>query len=426
LRTFEFLNLVIQNIPLYLVLWILTFSAYRMLFSKIVDSIFDPLYFYIIFTNSICTANLIFLGFLGEINNFYLTNYFVSEFALLLGVLIISKKPIHIQTPSPESQFSHKLHHGMRLATTIIVITNLIIYFERGIPLFMESRAEASTGGSGFGFILRISQTLTILLVIFYYSRFLITNGKTLLSEKIYLGTSVIIGILSGFKAFFLIYLFCYCIIIKKETLHKNKFNFSTLYKLCGSGIIMLALFAVVMGTSNFAIIISGLIARLLASGDVYYMAYVNDTLNALPKQNFFFQLFGSTLASFHLISWKDAPENYGYVLNYLINHNEVLNGPTFRYNVLWLHLTHNTILTTILSFFVGLIIGLFNKLLNSKRKLDFMFILLCFFYIKSFKFILGPDAAINDIIISILILIAFFTIMLVTFPANSKLKSTR
>lgn len=381
-------------------------------------SIFDPIYFFVIFTNSICTANVIFLSFLGEIKGYYTVAYLLSECALLSGILLLSR-PQPILQPSPvRPLFVKRLSFGMVFTIVLVMGVNIVIYSERGIPLFLDSRNDASGGGSGFGSLTRLSQVATALFVLFYYIKNKVTCLPNSSFERFMMLVSIVFGILSGYKAFFLFYLFAYFITRGQSEIHSLKRDF---YAISFGLILIIVLFATVLNTTDLGLIFSGLMLRLLASGDVYYMAFANDMLNKLPSQGFFYQLFGSLLASFRLIGWNQAPLNYGYALNELVNKNDLLLGPTFRYNVLWLLLTKNIILTVILSFIIGLIIGAFNRALYRSTKFGFKFVLLAFFYYKSFILILGPDHAINDMFLSLTFLILIFLVLFFPLPRKSK-----
>jgi hypothetical protein len=414
MTTIEFFLLFLENTSLYLTLWAAIFVLYRLLFWTTVKSVFDPIYFFFIFTNSICTANVVFLSLLGEIKDYYTLTYLLSECALLSGILLLSR-PQPILEPSPiRPLFVQRLSFGMVFTIALVIGASMVIYAERGIPLLLESRSDASGGGSGFGFITRLSQVATALFVLFYYVKSKVTGLPNSNFERLMLLISILFGMLSGFKSFFLFYLFGYFITRGRSEARSLKRDF---YAILVGATLIIALFAVVLDTMDLDLVFSVLISRLLASGDVYYMAFANDSIDQLPPQGFLYQLFGSLLASFRLISWDQAPLNYGLAINEVVNKNDLLLGPTFRYNVLWLVLTGSAALTILLSFVVGLIIGVLNRLLYQRTKLSFTFIFLALFYYKSFLFILGPDHAINDIFLSLSILIFIYLVVLLPVP---------
>ncbi|MBB5371100.1 MULTISPECIES: hypothetical protein [unclassified Janthinobacterium] len=396
MTTLEFSLLALQHMEVYLVLWLALFVLYRLLFWKIVKSILDPIYFAVIFTNSICTANVLFLAIYNEIKLYYTLTYLFSEAALLLGILIFARPQQVLPPQIPSPDFVRRLKFGILFTMAIAISANMMIYINNGIPLLLDSRNDASAGG--FGALLRLSQVATALFVLFYYIKKKITGAPNSKKERFLFLISIILGALSGYKAFFLFYISVY-FFTNGYTLPmslKKKIFFAT-----GALIVMLFMFSVVLETTEIGLLVPALLTRLLASGDVYYMAFVKDTIDMLPPQGFFYQLFGSLLASFRVVSWDVAPLNYGYAINEVVNKNDLLFGPTFRYNVLWLLLTKSPILTVMLSFVVGAIIGLLNRALYRSKKLGLSFIIIAFFYFKSFLFILGPDHAINDIVLS-------------------------
>jgi hypothetical protein len=301
----------------------------------------------------------------------------------------------------------------------IFIAATLTIYAERGIPLLLVSRADASVGGSGFGFVTRISQVANILFVLFYYAKRKVTNLPNSNVERLMLLISVIFNLLSGFKAFFLLYLFAHFITNGRRKASSWRRDF---YVILVGSIVILALFAFILDTGDINVIFVALMSRLLSSGDVYFMAFPNDVIEQLPSQEFLFQMFGSLLASFRLISWDQAPLNYGYVINEFVNQNDFLFGPPFRYNVLWLLLTRSVFLTVLLSFIVGLAIGALNRLLYKRTRLTFTFIFLALIYNYSFLLILAPDTAISTIFMSLIILALIYLIVLLPVPYKPRL----
>lgn len=421
MRSTEFVLLFYENAALFLTLWAAIFALYRLLFWRTVKSIFDPLYFWIIFTNSICTADVVFMSILGEIKEYYTLSYLLSECALLSGILLFSRQQAIIESSSVSPLFVQRLRLGMAVTIVLFIGTTLMVYADRGIPLLLDSRAEASGGGSGFGFITRISQTANLLFVLFYYAKSKVTGMPNTNVERLMLLLSILFNFLSGFKAFFLLYLFGYFITSGRNKASSWKRD---VYAVLAGTIAIIALFALVFNTSDINLILIQLMSRLLSSGDVYFMAYPNNVIEQLPTQGFFFQMFGSLLASFRLISWEQAPMNYGYVINEVVNHNDFLFGPTFRYNVLWLLLTRSIVLTILLSFLVGIVIGYLNRMINKRTKLSFTFIMIAVVYYYSFILILGPDAAISTIFMSILILAFIYLIVLLPVPYKLTTKS--
>ncbi len=414
MRAFEFTLLFYENVALYLTLLAVIIVLYRLLFWRTVKSIFDPIYFWVIFTNSICTADVIFLSLLGEIRDYYTFTYLLSECALLSGILLMSRAQPILGPTLVRPLLVERLRVGMVFTIVLVIGATITVYAERGIPLLLESRADASVGGSGFGLVTRLSQVANVLFVLFYYAKSKVTGLPNSNFERLMLLTSILVGVLSGLKSFFLLYFFGYFITHGRSEVRSLKKDF---YGILIGIILIIVLFAVVLDTREIDLIFLALISRLLASGDVYYMAFANDMIEQLPPQGFLFQLFGSLLASFRLISWDQAPLNYGYAINELVNHNDLMFGPTFRYNVLWLLLTRSMGLTILLSFFVGTVIGFLIRMLYQRTVLNFTFILLAFLYYKSILLILAPDHAIADVVLSLPILIFIYLVVFIVVP---------
>jgi hypothetical protein len=421
MQTLEFSLLVLEHLALYLPVWLVCAVIYRLLFWRTVNSIFDPLYISVIFINSICTANVIFLSILGNIRQYYTLSYLCSEAALLAGILLLSRPQKVLLQPEPRPEFVRRLGVGMIVTIVLVIFANLIVYVERGIPLLMPIRADASGGGTGFGFMTRLSQTAMSLFVLMYYAKMKMTGVRNSLAERSMFFITVLVGLLSGYKAFFIFFFFAY--LVFRGYAPRSSFKRDLQIVSIGT-VLMICIFGIVQETSDIGLAFAGLMTRLLASGDIYYMVYVDDTLKSLPTQNFFFQLSGQILASLRIIDWSQAPLNYGYVVNEVVNFSDQNLGPTFRYNVLWQLLTGSPELTVLLSFILGLIIGGLNRILNGFKEPGFRFILLALFYYKSFLLLLGPDQAINDIFLTVVILVPIlFVIFLPTSCFKRSLK---
>jgi hypothetical protein len=411
MRVTDFILLINDNMSLFLFLWFSSFAFYRLLFLRTVKSFFDPIFFSIIFTNSICTANVIFLSVLGEISSYYTFAYLLSEFALIFGIFLFSRSQPHIEANIPNRFFVQRLSFGMLLTILIFLICTLIVYYNRGIPLLMDSRAEASDGGSGFGFVTRLLQVANFMFVLFFFAKSKVTGRSNSKAEHFMFLLSVIFNLLSGFKAFFLLYLYGYFI-----THGQSKVSFwkRDIYVILAGTITILGLFAVVFDTIELEVILLAFMFRIVSSGDVYFLAFPNNIIEQLPSQDFFFQMFGSLLASFRLIGWDQAPLNYGYAINEIVNKNDYMLGPTFRYNVLWLVLTNSIVITVFLSFLIGLIVGGLRNALYKRTRIGVKFIFMAFLYNYSFILILGPEHGLNSIIIAlpIFLLICFIVFL--------------
>jgi len=383
-----------------------------------VKSFFDPIYFIIIFTNSICTTDVVFLSILGEMKDYYTYTYLFSECALLSGILLLSLPMPKLGPSLVSPQLVQRLRIGMVFTMAIAIISTFVIYAERGIPMFLESRTDASAGGTGFGFVTRLSQVSIAVFVLCYYVKRKVTGLPSSSFERLMLLVSILFNLLSGFKTFFFFYLYAY-LATRNQSAERSLKRDS--YIFVGGTILVFILFSVGLDTTELDLVFAGLMSRIVASGDIYYMAFVNDTFNQLPSpQGFFHQLFGSLLASFRLIGWDEAPLNYGFVVNEVINKNDLLFGPTPRYNFIFLLITKSPFLTILLSFAVGLLIGGMNRILYQQKKLNFTFIFFAFFYYQILYIVVGPDAAISTIFLSLLIIIFIYIVVLLSHLQKS------
>jgi len=411
MTTARFVELFYEFYWVYLPIYAIMLALYRLIFIRKVKSIIDPIFFFIIFTNSICSANVIFLSLIQEISVSHTVVYLTSEIALLAGIIIAASKTPSFTSLGPNPNFLGRLDVGMVLTLFIAVVSAGIVYTSRGVPLLLESRSEASSGGTGFGLVTRVSQAATLLFVIMFFIKLRLANFKSSIFEKFMFLTTIIIGLLSGYKSFFLLYFFCFFIINGDR---KFKLSNKMYFYIFLSVIVVIFLFYLTSGAVSISELFTNIFARILASGDVYYMSFGNNQIYQMPTTNFSHQMFGSLLASFRLIEWSQAPENYGYVINKLVNGNDLLLGPTFRYNVLFMLITDNLFFITLMSFCVGLFVGVSNRILYNKKILDFKFVILLVVYFKSFILILGPDHGVADLFLSMTICLIIIGMILI------------
>jgi hypothetical protein len=394
----EYFNLLYDNISLFIIILISIFLFYVAAYRQVVSSVFDPIFLNIVVINSICTADVLFLYFCSDIdeNNLYI--YILSEFGLYIGVLacgikISAKINFHVS----ELQIT-KLNILMYVSFLFLMISSLIIFYERGAPIFLESRGDASSGGDGFGIFMRIHQNALIVFALIFFT---IRQSKTTILDSILFALSVFFGLLSGYKAFFLMYFYAYF-------LTQGRLRNLAPSKIIAIGIIAFILtltsFSLVYNNTDFYFLVESFMNRLVASGDVYYLSLGNNAILSLEHTNPIFQLFGGLAASLKLINWADAPENFGLKINQIVNGNSANIGPTFRYNVLFTLIFDYWELIVFFSFLIGAFIGKLASTIEHHSKINLHYLFFSFIYIKSFLLILGPDSAINDIFISILI----------------------
>jgi hypothetical protein len=406
-----FIEQISYSIWVYVSILVGCFVAYTLILSKRVRNIFDPLFFILNFTNSICTANVLFMFYSKNIRLEYFVNYLMTEIAFIGGFLIFSggRKLNFLGGTTVRYRYDKDtaINVLMYLSFALTLIPTLTLYAVSGIPLFLTSRYDSTIGGSGLGLLQRISSSASVMSLIAFFLKYADSAKRKRKVDILLFVISIVLGFLSGYKAFFLTYLNIYYLIHQEQVDKKGSILSA---KTIGIGLagtaIILGLFMIILKTRNLGYAAANLVYRIVASGDVYYMAYGKSALDQFPKVGFWHQLFGSTLASFRIIGWDEAPKNLGMVLNQVVNKSFINAGPTFRYNVLWLYLAGFS-LSVFLSFFTGAFIGLIEKISRSFKHRSICYISVLLFYIKSFQFILGPDQGINESFFTVIYIIS-------------------
>lgn len=429
--TMAFIGLINSYIWIYAFFLGASFLSYALFLSKRVKSIFNPLFFSIVFTNSICTANVLLMGYADAIRADLFANYLMTEAAFIAGFLIFSGGR-HLNFLGGNGiRFKYDremtINVLMYLSFALMAVPNLALFAVAGIPLFMESRYDATIGGVGLGLLIRIGGSANIVFLASYFLKYSDPLRRKLRFDIFMIVLSLLIGFFSGYKAFFLGYLSMYYL-VNRDRIGRSWALFSkrTIAVCLVGSIVIIVLFMIILRTWDVSLAFMNLLYRIVASGDVYYMSYGNAVIESLPHVGFWYQLFGSTMASFRLIGWEAAPKNLGILLNQTVNNYSINAGPTFRYNVLWLYLSGFTY-SIFLSFFTGAVVGFLEKASRSFRYRSIGYVAVVFLYMKSFQLILGPDQAINEFFFSAIYLgIVFFFVEAVYWMDRSNRMKVR
>ena len=353
----SFLLIFYSNIPLFIITWIITVSLYFLIFKRYIFSVIDPL-FYHTFVSSSGFSIIFSLWYLGYIDNYYLYNFLITQAFFILGFYVF--KPIKIRkiqnsmhnlNPVNITIFAKTLY---LISGLIFIITNYALYVLKGIPLLMESRLEAGSGGYGI-FIATLSTTTAIMLA-FIFLKIFVLKKKINFIDFFFLANILIHTILSGSRSGILNFLFIsfYILLFIKvkrqiDIFSKLKFKFVFLISFA----ILLSLFLFYLTTKQNPLF--SLIFRILMTGDIYIMAYVNDNIN-LIEGDFLSHFIGPILAGFKIISWNEVPKSIGQQLFDYIYQTDLVAGPNARMNIIALKFFGE--FSFLYSFIVGLVIS--------------------------------------------------------------------
>jgi hypothetical protein len=159
-----FYTTLLEHFVAYGAILLATLGLLYLLVRRHVFSLFDPLLYYFVFTEAFCVADVVFMAVYGVIEARYFVGYLLTEGALFAGFLVF--RPA---SPAPRGEQLEPIAASLRLAArgsfALLVGLNLLVYAQRGIPLFMENRLETYAAG-GWGLASRL---LDVLLVIVAY-----------------------------------------------------------------------------------------------------------------------------------------------------------------------------------------------------------------------------------------------------------------
>lgn len=350
----SFLLIFYSNLDLFIITWIITVSLYFLIFKRYIYSIIDPLFFHTILSSSGFSI-IISLYKLGYIDSYYLYDFLITQTFFILGFYIF--KPIikvrkvqnlmYDLNPINISIFHKTLYV---ISGLTFIVTNYALYALKGIPLLMESRLEVGIGGYGI-FLATLDVTITIMLA-FISLKIFVLKKKLNSIDFFFLANILIYIILSGSRSGILKFLFItfyilLFIYVKRQILLKiSKLNF-----------IFLISFAIFLSTFLFYLTtkqnpLFSLLFRILMTGDIYMMAYVNDNINII-EGNFFSHIMGPVLAGFKIIPWDEVPKSIGQQLFNHIYQTDLPAGPNARMNIIALKFFGD--FSFLYSFMIGL-----------------------------------------------------------------------
>lgn len=389
---YEFETLVESNFPLYLGCLLLVSIVYYFLYRKIVFTILDPFFIYIVST-VFAIADVLIMAFTKAIKPYYISSFLFSQSAFLLGFYTLkgfSNKKINFKLVKNLDFSKSKGTVICIVFFVIFFVVQCTVYYLRGIPILFDSRLDYYNEGGGFGVMARILGVLSMF-VCFLIFKIAIDNFKTLSTSTwfalafmflFYLLTQVLSGGKSAVLTPITI-LFSYLYISDRKHLikkiSKKYFFLIVLFSLSLVSVIIL----IQSGDDSQPPPWLALIYRLVVSGDVYWYVYPNDVIKTYHiKANGFVWLFNDFLGLFRLISWSDLGTHPGiYFYNY--HHpTDATRGPNIRHNVFGLMyfgyyggIFYSFCLGLMLSFFRFVLVALKSKNIFFKFSVVYLFI---------------------------------------------------
>lgn len=347
MNNFEFYNIALNNIILFIILLFFSVFLHYLIFRSQVKSILDP-YFLAVISSIFCLTVVFLLFFTNNISLYLFLSYLFTQIGFFLGLYTFRVKNISIvisKTNSKGNKFSSLI--AFYFFSFIYLISQGIIYKINGIPLFMESRLETFASGGGTGVLGRISDVSSIFSI---YAFFLVIKiDKFRISEIYKYLTLLLIFItffLSGSKSSFLIvFSVFWCFIIFTQIKGGDYVSYFNLIKKNIKLVVIMSLSVVFIiinvqssnpnnTSENSLNPFLALCLRLLHSGDIFWYAYPNNVYSKISDIQWFAALFNDTLGLLRIQDWSKLPEAIGITFKNIHHPSDILQGPNARHNV--------------------------------------------------------------------------------------------
>lgn len=393
MNNWDFLELVVEHLFPFIFSFLCAIVSYWLLLKRYYVSLIDPLFISMV-ASSIGFSVVLFMYIERAIELSYLFSYLCTQLAFLFAFITIGRgKFVLVRTVhfKDEDIFNKIL---LFVSSLCYIIFQLLLYWTKGIPLFMESRLELFTDSAGGGFIARVLDVsgIVVLYLLFYFFCIKKTKGLFRTYLFIVLFFVFISYVLTGSKSAFLSIPFvAFVFVLSTPELISKRNNRSILRKydrkiLLFSISIVVLLFVIRNGGSFIEGFVSFL-SRMLGYGDVYWYAYPNGCIESLNDNSPFKALFLDFLGVTRIYEWKDLPHVLGIDL-YLMHHDtDVLQGPNSRHNIFG-YVYFGFYGSILFSFCLGLIVGVVRKALFSSSNFSIIIrIAIAYLYINVASF---------------------------------------
>ena len=321
MTNFDFFILLAENLQLFILCFLVVIPICVFVSKRLTVSWFDPFRISII-TCFIGYSCLLFLFFLHEITlkDFI---YCISAIVIFWSTIFLLKGKIFLNVPNIKN--SEKLFFNIYLIAFLFYFgLTFFSYIKLGIPLLNENSRLATYEGSGLGFIYRLNPIF--MTIILFYSFYCLFKGIKKYRAVLNILLIIVIGILSGSRSSFFSIIFSfwgYTYICKGDNLSLSK------YKWLFSLFIVISLISFYLkseGDINYAII--QFFRRIIACGDVYWMAFPNEVWKDVIVKSPFLMTFHPFLGPLRLTVDSQIP--IGYQLSWIVNPDleGVLTGP--------------------------------------------------------------------------------------------------
>ncbi|MBP2167468.1 hypothetical protein J2125_000660 [Erwinia toletana] len=334
--------------------------------------LYDPIVFIVLMAGS--GYSVVFILYLnGLIKGYYFYSFLATQSAFFIGFLCNRRpsfKKINLSGQGRRPYYGGTIKILYPASIFLFMSSQLFIYYQSGIPLFFASRLAIFSGGDGYGIFNRIIFVTQIAscAIAFYRLFFVERKGFSVIVDYFVIVFCLVAAILSGAKASILLMVFSMFYVLLfvnkfdvERTIYKKIKRFFLIFLSLG---VMAALITISYQTNsdNFSYLFSVLAMRFVNTGDIYFMSYINGTLEQLMPANFFLALFKDFFGAFRLVDWANLPTNLGLQIFWSVYDSNQIQGPNPRHNVFGLFY-----LGPYLSIFYSFIVGFSVSYIRNK-----------------------------------------------------------
>lgn len=326
MNSVEFVDLLLSNICIYIVCLLLSILVHFSILRRFIRGIIDPLFITVLstaFANSIP----LFLFLCDVIKLEYLLYVLIVESCLWGGFISRAQKQISYSSYVLEDEKKIS-RHVFYISLTLFVLLKFLSYSLVGIPLFMVSRLDANSGGTGiFDRLVQFPQFYCAIYAFYLY------QGKGKIVSILVFLLIIATCILSGSKGAILELIYAYFIY--------NFFYLHTTVKIKIRYLIALFtgvfLVVILQNEHTFLSALGSILFRFVAYGDVYWMALPNSVIEDVHVNHIFNHLFAGFLGPLRLVSYENMEPAIGLQLEWILypQYEGITMGPNARMPIL-------------------------------------------------------------------------------------------
>lgn len=428
----EFIYLFLEQYRTGLIIWALYVPTMLLIFKKQIYSFFDPMFMFLLMGFSAHVV-ILFLFLFSYIDTYYFINFIFTELAFSLGWLICRHININ-KIIKRNLVFSPVSIYLYLISFILFLLSQISIYYVKGIPLFMEHRLELLKGGDGFGFFGRVLYVTSIVSVTIAIYRVLYTKKSMLpsLFDWFVVAFYFITQVLSGSKSGVLNIVFIYSAV----TLYANKINVEYTAEVHVERIMKLIfLTSIPIGLSVIYLqngaqgdvyqLFTTLFMRFLNTGDIYYLSWVNNMISYINTdwKDGILALLSDPLGALRVMSRDELPIHLGLQVAWLVNNSDNIDGPNLRHNVFGLAY-FGFYFSILYSFMLGFLTGFIRNILFHRLKANIISLSFYCLLFQTSVFIAQDFSSLAvSYFFSILIIFPMLIFLSVVFSSASKTK---